>query len=73
MTTYCVSKKVYVLYRCTSGCNELLGIYEYQSQAQEARYAYIIAQPVSDRVWTEVRQVTMGAAPTINAGKIMED
>ena len=72
MTTYYISKKVYVLYRCTSEGNELIGIYEYLSQAQVAGYAYIISQPTSDRVWTEVREVIMGAAPTTDAGKIVE-
>jgi hypothetical protein len=59
--------KVYTLSRCTSfDGNALIGIYQYLSQAQEAAYAYIISLPTTDRVWTEVREVTMGAAPEFN-------
>jgi len=65
--------KVYTLSRCTSSAgNALLGIYKYLSQAQEAEYAYMLAADTSDRMWTEIREVTMGAAPDFECGKVME-
>jgi len=63
--------QVYTLSHCTSyEGSELLGIYQYLSQAQEAEYAWKLQQKeeapylYSDNgAWTEIREVTMGAAP----------
>ena len=50
----------------------LLGIYQYLSQAQEAEYAYRLNETVTSCEWTEIREVTLGAAPVFEAGKAVE-
>jgi len=65
--------KVYTLSHCTSyeGDN-LLGIYQYLSQAQEAEYAFKLNEEMFD-AWTEIREVTMGAAPKLDFGGLGEE
>ena len=48
----------------------LLGIYQYLSQAQEAEYAYRLSEDFANLQdqWTEIREVTMGAAPKFETG-----
>lgn len=72
---------VYALFHATSyEGSELLGIYQYLSQAQEAEYAWRqemlkeAAYLYADcSAWTEIRELTLGAQPVNDAGKIMED
>jgi hypothetical protein len=52
----------------------LLGIYQYLSQAQEAEYAWRLQQKEEapylysgNGAWTEIREVTMGAAPAFES------
>lgn len=59
--------------------NELLGIYKYLSQAQEAEYAWRLEASKDmpglydgSSAWTEIREILLGEAPTTNAGKIVE-
>lgn len=57
---------VYTVTHCTSyEGSTLLGIYQYLSQAQEAEYAWKLEDDFnnSDNSWTEIREVTLGAAP----------
>lgn len=66
---------VYALLHCSQyEGEELLGIYKYLSQAQEAQYAYNLQYSQEEMAgdWTEIREVTIGAAPTAKAGKIVE-
>ncbi len=72
---------VYALFHATSyEGSELLGIYQYLSQAQEAEYAWRLEMKEEapylyedNSAWTEIREVTLGAAPANDAGKIMEN
>jgi hypothetical protein len=65
--------KVYTLTHCTSYEGDtLLGIYQYLSQAQEAEYAYMLQADTRDHMWTEIREVTMGAAPLVDGFKLGE-
>jgi len=73
---------VYALFHATSyeEGSELLGVYQYLSQAQEAEYAWRLKMKEEapylyegHSAWTEIRELTLGAAPTTNAGKIVED
>ena len=67
---------VYVLLHCTSyEGQQFLGAYKYLSQAQEAEYAYKLKnfKKEIDGEWTEIREVLLGAAPSFDAGKIVED
>jgi len=72
---------VYALFHATSyeEGSELLGVYQYLSQAQEAEYAWRLQQKEEapylyegHSAWTEIRELTLGAAPTTSAGKIVE-
>jgi hypothetical protein len=72
---------VYTLSHCTDHeGTELLGVYQYLGQAQEAEYAWKL-QAKTDMpylyadcsAWTEIREVTLGTAPATDAGKIVED
>lgn len=64
---------VYVLLHCSSyEGHDFLGAYKYLSQAQEAEYAYKLENAVGECEWTEIREVLLGAAPTYDAGKIVE-
>jgi hypothetical protein len=73
--------KVYTLSHCNNyEGSELLGIYQYLSQAQEAEYAWRLEAAKdmpylyeNNSAWTEIREVTLGAAPVTDAGKLMED
>jgi len=63
--------KVYTLSHCTSyEGDKLLGIYQYLSQAQEAEYAFKLKK---FDAWTEIREVTMGAAPKLDFGGLGEE
>ena len=70
---------VYVLFHGSFEGTELLGVYKYLSQAQEAEYAWRL-QAAKDMpglyddhsAWTEIREVLLGAAPSFDAGKIVE-
>ena len=72
--------KVYTLSHCTDHeGTKLLGIYQYLSQAQEAEYAWRLQQKVDApylyadcSAWTEIREVTLGAAPTNDVGVEVE-
>ena len=67
--------KVYVLlFSAAYEGSQLLGVYQYLSQAQEAGYAYRLENSDIDgeHSWTEIREVTMGAAPDFECGKVME-
>jgi hypothetical protein len=70
---------VYAVFHATSyEGSELLGIYQYLSQAQEAEYAWRLqwadsALYTGNSAWTEIREIALGAAPTTDAGKIVED
>lgn len=67
---------VYALFHCAAYENStFLGAYKYLSQAQEAEYAYKLEHMKSDAEigdWTEIREVLLGAAPSFDAGKIVE-
>ena len=66
---------VYALLHCSQyNGEELLGIYKYLSQAQEAEYAYRLEYSEEEMAgdWTEIREVLCGAAPSPKAGKIVE-
>lgn len=67
---------VYALFHCIAyEGSTLLGIYQYLSQAQEAEYAYKLEHMKSDAEigdWTEIREVTLGAAPSFDAGEEVE-
>jgi hypothetical protein len=63
--------KVYTLSHCTNYEGDtLLGIYQYLSQAQEAEYAYMLQADTRVQMWTEIREVTMGAAPLVDEYKL---
>lgn len=71
---------VYALFHVTtSEGSELLGIYKYLSQVQEAEYAWKL-QASKDMpglydgrsAWTEIREILLGEAPTTGIGKIVE-
>jgi hypothetical protein len=67
---------VYALFHCMPYEGRIfLGAYKYLSQAQEAEYAYGLenAEVVDGPEWTEIREVLLGAAPSFDAGKIVED
>ena len=67
---------VYVLLHCSSyEGSTFLGAYKYLSQAQEAEYAWKLEDEFnnSDHCWTEIREILLGAAPSFEAGKIVED
>lgn len=66
---------VYVLLQCSQyEGQEFLGAYKYLSQAQEAEYAYKLQYSQEEMAgdWTEIREVTLGAAPAFSAGKRVE-
>lgn len=66
---------VYALFHCAAyEGSTLLGAYKYLSQAQEAEYAYKLEHKSDELLgdWTEIREVLLGAAPTFDAGKIVE-
>ena len=49
----------------------LLGIYKYLSQAQEAEYAYNLDRldrPGASYEPTQIREITVGAAPAFDCG-----
>jgi hypothetical protein len=59
--------------------NELLGIYKYLSQAQEAEYAWRLEASKDmpglydgNSAWTEIREILLGEAPKTDIGKIVE-
>lgn len=67
---------VYVLLHCSSyEGSTFLGAYKYLSQAQEAEYAWKLEDEFnnSERRWTEIREILLGAAPSFDAGKLVED
>ena len=67
---------VYVLLHCSSyEGSTFLGAYKYLSQAQEAEYAWKLEDEFknSERSWTEIREILLGAAPSFDAGKLVED
>ena len=67
---------VYVLLHCSSyEGSTFLGAYKYLSQAQEAEYAWKLEDEFknSERSWTEIREILLGEAPSLDAGKIVED
>ena len=67
---------VYVLLHCSSyEGSTFLGAYKYLSQAQEAEYAWKLEDEFknSERSWTEIREILLGAAPSFDAGAIVED
>ena len=68
---------VYVLLHCSSyEGSTFLGAYKYLSQAQEAEYAYKMQHAdvmVIAGDWTEIREILLGAAPTFDAGEIVEN
>ena len=67
---------VYVLLHCSSyEGQEFLGAYKYLSQAQEAEYAYKLENSKEEMAgdWTEIREILLGAAPSFDAGKLVED
>lgn len=67
---------VYVLLHCSSyEGSTFLGAYKYLSQAQEAEYAWKLEDEFnnSERSWTEIREILLGATPSFDAGKLVED
>ena len=66
---------VYVLLHCSSyEGSTFLGAYKYLSQAQEAEYAYKLENSKEEMAgdWTEIREILLGAAPSFDAGKLVE-
>ena len=66
---------VYALFHCAAyEGSTLLGAYKYLSQAQEAEYAYKLQYSKEEMAgdWTEIREILLGAAPSFDAGKIVE-
>ena len=66
---------VYALFHCMPyEGSYLLGAYKYLSQAQEAEYAYKLENSKEEMAgdWTEIREILLGAAPSFDAGKLVE-
>lgn len=66
---------VYAVFHCEAHeGSTLLGVYKYLSQAQEAEYAYKLENSREEMAgdWTEIREILLGAAPSFEAGKVVE-